>query len=106
MVSDLYAEASKKRYEYITNRINETLGENNAAILFIRENHRIQFPSDIEVFRIEPPPLDEIHRWLRERSQQAEEEPAEEPVGEETPEEVEPENSESFKRFSKFANHS
>jgi len=97
MVSDLYAEASKKRYEHITNRINETLGEDNAAILFIRENHRVQFPSDIEVFSIAPPALDEIHRWLRERSQQAEEEPAEEPVGEETPEEVEPENSESFK---------
>ena len=97
MVSDLYAEASKKRYEYIAIRINETLGEDNAAILFIRENHRIQFPSDIEVFSIAPPALDEIHRWLRERSQQAEEEPVEEPVGEETAEEVEPENSESFK---------
>jgi hypothetical protein len=93
MVSDLYAEASKKRYEHIANRINETLGEDNAAILFIRENHRVQFPSDIEVFSIAPPALDEIHRWLRERSQMEEQEPVEEPVEEDTAE-VEPENSE------------
>ena len=93
-VSVLYAEASKKRYEHIANRINETLGEDNAAILFIRENHRVQFAPDIEVFSIAPPALDEIHRWLRERSQQAEQESVEEPVGEETSAEVEPENSE------------
>ena len=94
-VSELYAEASKKRYEHIANRINETLGENNAAILFIRENHRVQFPSDIEVFSIAPPALDEIHRWLRERSQQIEQEDTEESTEEETLAEVESENTES-----------
>ncbi|UCC17624.1 MAG: hypothetical protein JSU58_03490 [Dehalococcoidales bacterium] len=95
MVSDLYAEASKKRYEHISNRINETLGEDDAAILFIRENHRIQFPSDIEVFSIAPPALDEIHRWLRERPQQAEEEDIGESSGGESYQEVESENTES-----------
>ena len=90
-VSELYAEASRKRYEHIANRINETLGEDSSAILFIRENHRVQFPSDIEVFSVAPPALDEINRWLRDRSQQAEQEVFE-PQAEE---EAEPENIES-----------
>ncbi|MFC2006315.1 hypothetical protein ACFLVG_05135 [Chloroflexota bacterium] len=65
IVSEFFVEASKKRYEYITERINETLKGNEVAILFIREGHRVQFPSDIEVFSIGPPALDEIRRWLR-----------------------------------------
>jgi hypothetical protein len=79
-VSELFSEASRKRFEYIAARIDETLGSDEAAILFIRENHRVQFPSDIEIFSVMPPVLDEIHRWLRERSQLAEEMPPEEPV--------------------------
>lgn len=67
MVSDFFIESSKKRYEYIARRIDETLKDKEAAILFIREGHRIQFPSDIEVFSVSPPVLDEIHRWLRDR---------------------------------------
>jgi hypothetical protein len=68
MVSDFFLETLKKRYEYIARRIDETLKDKEAAILFIREGHRIQFPSDIEVFSVSPPALDEIHRWLRDRS--------------------------------------
>ncbi len=67
-VSELYIQAQKKRYEYITRRISETLKGNETAILFIRENHRVQFAPDIEVFNVAPPALDEIHRWLREAS--------------------------------------
>lgn len=96
-VSELYAEASRKRYEHIANRINETLGEDNSAILFIRENHRVQFPSDIEVFSVAPPALDEISRWLRDRSQHLEQETAEEQTAEETEGEAEPGNDESAK---------
>jgi type II secretory ATPase GspE/PulE/Tfp pilus assembly ATPase PilB-like protein len=66
-VSDFYIETSKKRYEHIARRIEETLKDKESAILFIREGHRIQFPSDIEVFSVSPPVLDEIHRWLRDR---------------------------------------
>lgn len=77
-VSEFFSEASRKRYEYISNRINETLGKNETAILFIRENHRVQFPHDIEVFSVIPPALDEINRWVRERYQ-TEVEPEEKP---------------------------
>ena len=68
MVSDFFTEASRKRYEHIAGRINETLKDNEAAILFIREGHMMQFPPDIEVFSVAPPALDEIRRWLRDRS--------------------------------------
>ncbi len=68
LVSDFFVEASKKRYEHIASWIRETLKENEAAILFIREGHRLQVPPDIEVFSIAPPALDGIHRWLREQS--------------------------------------
>jgi len=67
VVSGFFAEVSKKRYEHIAGRIDETLKDKEVAMLFIREGHRVQFPSDIEVFSVVPPVLDEIHRWLRER---------------------------------------
>ncbi len=65
MVSDFFTEATKKRYEHIAKRIDETFKEKEVALLFIREGHRIQFPPDIEVFSVFPPALDDIHRWLR-----------------------------------------
>ncbi len=68
MVSLLFAEVSRKRYEYIAKRINETLKDGQAAMLVVREGHLAQFPPDIEVFSVVPPVLDEIHRWLRDRS--------------------------------------
>ena len=64
-VSDLLAEASRKRYEYIASRMDEAIKENEVAILFIREGHMLQFPPDLEVFMVSPPALDDIRRWLR-----------------------------------------
>ena len=66
-VSGFYSEVTKKRTESITDKINRTLKDNEAGLLFIREGHMVQFPRDIEVFSIFPPALDEIHRWLRDR---------------------------------------
>ena len=68
IVSEFYVEASRKRYEHVAQRIDETLKANEVGILFIREGHMVQFPSDIEVFSVAPPALDEISRWLRDRS--------------------------------------
>jgi len=66
-VSEFYIEASRKRYEDIARRIDETLKADEVGMLFIREGHMVQFPPDIEVFSVAPPALDEIHRWQRER---------------------------------------
>ena len=73
-VSEFYAEAYRKRYEYIGKRIDETLKADEIAILFIREGHMIQFPDDVEVFSVSPPSLDDIHRWLRDRASKKENE--------------------------------
>ena len=89
-VSEFYTETSKKRYEFMVSRITETLKDNEAGLLFIREGHRLQFPKDIEVFSISPPGLDEIHRWLRdEASKEKELKETEEGKEEETEEETE-----------------
>lgn len=65
IVSHFFSDTQRKRYEHIARRINETLKENESALLIIREGHIVQFPADIEVFMVAPPALDEIHRWLR-----------------------------------------
>jgi len=70
-VSQLFAEASKRRFEYIAQRIKETLKEDDVAMLVIRESHTIQFPTDVEVFLVAPPALDDIRRWLRDRQEKA-----------------------------------
>ncbi len=66
-----YSEAQRKRYEVIAQRIDSTLKPEEAGLLFISEDHRVQFPSDIRVFYVAPPALDEIHRWLRDQRTQA-----------------------------------
>jgi hypothetical protein len=67
-VSEFYVEAAKKRNEFMAKEISETLKDDEAGLLFIREEHSVQFPNDIEVFSIFPPALDEIHRWLRDQA--------------------------------------
>jgi hypothetical protein len=67
-VSEFYVEAAKRRNELVAKRITETLGEEESGLLFIREDHSVQFPGDVEVFSIFPPALDEIHRWYRDQA--------------------------------------
>ena len=66
-VYEYYTEASKRRNEHIAKKIDETLKQDEVGILFMREGHQIQFPSDIKIFYVVPPALDEIKRWLRDR---------------------------------------
>lgn len=62
-----YTEAAKKRNALISQRIDETLKDDQVGILLMREGHQVQFASGIDVFYISPPGLDEIKRWLRSR---------------------------------------
>jgi len=68
-----YTEVQKNRQEQIAKRIDETLKSDEIGLLVMREGHRVQFPSDIQVFYIAPPALDEIRRWLREKSSRSKE---------------------------------
>ncbi|HID64998.1 MAG TPA: hypothetical protein EYP49_19945 [Anaerolineae bacterium] len=67
-VSEFYQEASRKRYELMAKRIDETLKDEEAGVLIIGEDHAVQFPPDIQVFYVAPPALDELHRLLREQA--------------------------------------
>ncbi len=74
-----YSETNQKRNEYAANKINETLKENESGIVVMGEGHHVQFPSDIQVFYIAPPALDELKRWLRDYEAKLKEKPAEPP---------------------------
>ena len=84
-----YQEATAKRYEHIAARLDDTLKENEAGALFIGEDHRVQFPSDIQVFYVAPPSLDALKRWLEDQwraAMQAASRPPEPPAEEPEPE--------------------
>ncbi len=66
-VYESYTEAQKRRDSHLAQQIDETLKNDESGILLMREGHQVQFPSDIQVFYIAPPSLDEIKRWLRAR---------------------------------------
>ena len=71
IVQDGYEQASKKRYEQIGERIDTKIGDNEVAVLFISQDHRVQFPSDIQVFYVSPPSLDTYKRWADDQTRQA-----------------------------------
>ncbi len=53
-----------KRYEHVSARIDETLGDGEVGALFAGEDHRIQFPDDVQVFYVAPPALDALKKWI------------------------------------------
>jgi len=71
-VYESYAEVRLRRNEDMAKRIDETLKEKDIGILLMREGHQIQFPTDIEVFYVAPPGLDEIKRWIRAHEEELE----------------------------------
>ena len=64
-------EVTQKRSEHTVSRIEETLKEDESGVLFAREDHRIQFPADIQVFYVAPPSLDSLKRWIDDQMRQA-----------------------------------
>jgi len=74
-VLEFYKEASKKRYEYVAQRIDETLKEGETGMLIMNEDDRsnIPFPSDIEIFIVHPPVFADIQQWIREQLRRKEE---------------------------------
>ena len=59
--------ASKTRYNHMSELIDETLRPDEAGLFIVSETHQVQFPSDIQVFYIAPPSLDELKRWVNEQ---------------------------------------
>ena len=61
---DGYQSTLEARYMAIAERISGDLTDDECAALFIREDHRVQFSSDVQVFYVAPPALDAFKRWL------------------------------------------
>ena len=59
-----YQETLAARYKGIADRITEDLAVGDCAVLFIREDHQVQFPTEVQVFYVAPPSLDALKRWL------------------------------------------
>ena len=62
-----YVEVQTKRADQIAEQIDRTLKSDETGVLVMREGHQVQFSSDIQVFYVAPPSLDEIKRWFRTR---------------------------------------
>ena len=58
------ADATRRRNEHISRCIDESLGQDEVGLMLINERHQVQFASDMEVFYVAPPALDEYRRWV------------------------------------------
>jgi len=76
-VYESYNEVRSRRNEGLAKTLDESLHEDEIGLLLMREGHQVQFPSDINVFYVSPPSLDEIKRWVRSREEEAQAAPAE-----------------------------
>ena len=69
---EFYSEAQRRRNEYIAKQIDETLRDGEIGLLLMMEGYQVQFPSDVQVFYVAPPGLDDVKRWLRDREAETE----------------------------------
>ena len=84
-LQEWFGEANHRRYEFVAEAIDATLGEDETGLLLINERHQVQFPVDIEVIYIAPPALDEFRRWFQNWSEQLQREMAARPPDPENP---------------------
>jgi len=68
-IYDAFQEVVLRRNESIAKRIDDALESEAVGVLFLREGHRVQFPSDIQVFYIAPPSLDVLRRTINDWKQ-------------------------------------
>ena len=57
-------ESTAKRWSHASTIIDSTIPKDEAALLIVNENHKIQFPEDIQVFYVSPPSFDAVKRWV------------------------------------------
>ena len=59
-----YQDSTNTRNEKIAENIDEVLEDDGIGVLFISEDHRVQFPADIQVFYVSPPTQNEIKQAI------------------------------------------
>ncbi len=68
-VFEFYNDFSSKRLQHVQSVIESNLAEDEAGLLIMRDEDRmqLQFAADIDVFLVTPPSYDDILRWLRDK---------------------------------------
>ena len=66
-VIESYRAAGEQRKKHMAEVIDTTLRQDEMGLLIMQENHGVTIPSDIQVFYVAPPALDDIKRWLRDQ---------------------------------------
>ena len=57
-------DTTNKRWAHASKTIDELIPKDDAALLIVNQNHKIQFPEDMQVFYISPPSFDAVKRWV------------------------------------------
>ncbi len=63
-----HSTATRARAEHIAKRLDEGLGQAEAALVITSSLHGFSLPQSAEVFNVVPPELDALERWIREAS--------------------------------------
>ena len=74
-----FRDATDRRYEHIAMRVDEAIEDDEAGVIFISEDHGVQFPADVQVFYVAPPALDRLKRWTEDWMRAPAPAPEEEP---------------------------
>ena len=65
IISKEYTETNSERNKNLINKISEELKIGSNAILFMREDHGLQFNSDTEIFYVSSNTISKVHDWLK-----------------------------------------
>ena len=65
IISKEYTETNSERNKNLINKISKELKVGSNAILFMREDHGLQFDSDTEVFYVSSNTINTVHDWLK-----------------------------------------
>jgi len=68
VIAQLFSENLRERIKFISNKIKDDLEPGQVGVLFIRESSFLDFPQDVEVFKVFPPALDEVKRYIQDKT--------------------------------------
>ena len=64
IISKEYTETNSERNKNLLNKISKELNIGSNGILFMREDHGLQFDSDTEIFYVSSNTISKVHDWL------------------------------------------
>ena len=73
-VRNAFDEAARNRQEHIKRRLEESIGESEAALIIASSDVGEVLPVEIERFIVSPPELDRLIRWVRDQAEKAQRE--------------------------------